>query len=170
VTAQVGEDRSVLADVQVVEGVRGRNTVHGVWGWDEPPALPVAVPDPAPLPSSFFPPAGGVRVCVVEFPPGAGVAASPEAVGPDQLEAFRRGHDAVPPGGVRDEATGMHRTDTIDIGFVLEGEIDLEQADGSEITLRAGDVLVQNAALHAWRNRSGAPCAIGLVLVGVAGA
>ncbi len=50
---------------------------------------------------------------------------------------------------------GMHRSDTIDYVFVLEGEIVLELDEGRETTLRVGDVAIQNGTRHAWRNRSG---------------
>jgi len=49
--------------------------------------------------------------------------------------------------------TPMHRTETIDYGIVLEGEIYL-LLDDSEVLLRPGDVVVQRGTLHAWDNRS----------------
>ena len=67
--------------------------------------------------------------------------------------------------GVRDAETGGHATDTIDIAFVISGEIGLEQ-EGTEVTLRPGDVLVQMGAMHTWRNRGSEPCVMGFVLVG----
>ena len=48
---------------------------------------------------------------------------------------------------------------------VLSGEIWLELDDG-EIHLRPGDCVVQNGTRHAWRNRSGAPCSMAIVLIG----
>lgn len=55
------------------------------------------------------------------------------------------------PAGSRRE---MHRTDTVDYGIVLAGEVHLvlEQA---ETLLRTGDVVVQRGTAHAWHNRSG---------------
>src|SRR5690606_36589272 len=50
---------------------------------------------------------------------------------------------------------GMHRSDTIDFIYVLEGEMVLELDDGVEVTLRPGDTAVQNGTRHAWRKRSG---------------
>jgi quercetin dioxygenase-like cupin family protein len=60
---------------------------------------------------------------------------------------------------------GMHRTPTLDLICVLSGEIWLELDDG-EIHLRPGDCVVQNGTRHAWRNRSGAPCSMAIVLIG----
>jgi Cupin domain. len=48
---------------------------------------------------------------------------------------------------------------------VLEGEIVLI-LDDSEVTLRAGDIVVQRGTDHAWANRSTAICRIAFILVG----
>ena len=58
----------------------------------------------------------------------------------------------------------MHRTDSIDYGVVMSGEIDM-QLDGSEVHLKAGDVIVQRGTIHNWVNRGKAPCVIAFVLV-----
>ena len=47
---------------------------------------------------------------------------------------------------------GMHATDTIDFEVVLEGTIVLELDDGAEVTLHAGDTVVQNGTRHRWKN------------------
>jgi len=52
--------------------------------------------------------------------------------------------------------TVMHRTRTVDYVVVIKGEIVLV-LDDSEVTLRAGDVLVQRGTDHAWENRSSQP-------------
>jgi quercetin dioxygenase-like cupin family protein len=51
----------------------------------------------------------------------------------------------------------MHRTESVDVGVVLEGETWLLLDDGSETRLGAGDVVVQRATNHAWANRSDRP-------------
>jgi uncharacterized cupin superfamily protein len=48
----------------------------------------------------------------------------------------------------------MHRTESIDYGIVVFGEITLILDDGSETHLKAGDVVVQRGTDHAWENRS----------------
>ena len=50
--------------------------------------------------------------------------------------------------------TVMHRTRTLDYVIVIEGELVLI-LDDSEVTLKAGDVVVQRGTDHAWENRSG---------------
>lgn len=59
----------------------------------------------------------------------------------------------------------VHRTESVDYGIVLEGEIVLV-LDDSEVTLRQGDVVVQRGTDHAWANRSDAICRVAFILVG----
>ena len=59
----------------------------------------------------------------------------------------------------------VHRTDSIDYAVVISGEIDMELEKGTEVRLKAGDVLVQRGTLHNWINRGTAPCVIAFVLV-----
>jgi quercetin dioxygenase-like cupin family protein len=59
----------------------------------------------------------------------------------------------------------MHRTQTLDYGVVLEGEIDLELDGGAVRTARAGDVVVQRGTIHAWINNSDRPCRIAFILI-----
>lgn len=58
----------------------------------------------------------------------------------------------------------MHRTETIDYGIVLWGEIDLV-LDDSEVHLKAGDVVVQRGTIHAWSNRGDTSCRMAFILV-----
>lgn len=58
----------------------------------------------------------------------------------------------------------VHRTESIDYGIVLEGEIVLV-LDDSEVTLKAGDVVVQRGTDHAWANRSDKVCRVAFILV-----
>lgn len=48
----------------------------------------------------------------------------------------------------------MHRTQSLDFGIVLEGEIEMELDDGSVTRLNRGDVAIQRGTMHAWRNPS----------------
>jgi quercetin dioxygenase-like cupin family protein len=64
-----------------------------------------------------------------------------------------------PPGG----GSPMHATDTLDFLVVVFGEVTLVTETG-ETVLRAGDVLVDRGALHAWHNHSNRPCRIVNVL------
>jgi len=59
----------------------------------------------------------------------------------------------------------MHRTESVDYGIVLEGEITLILDDG-EVTAGAGDIVVQRGTDHAWANRGDAVARVAFVLVG----
>jgi quercetin dioxygenase-like cupin family protein len=48
----------------------------------------------------------------------------------------------------------MHRTQSLDYGVVLEGSIELVLDSGQTQLMHRGDVAVQRATMHAWRNPS----------------
>ncbi len=78
-----------------------------------------------------------------------------------------------PAGGVMVRFTEMapgaespiHRTETVDVGVVLEGETWLLLDDGSETRVAAGDAVVQRGTNHAWANRSDRPVRMVFVLI-----
>jgi quercetin dioxygenase-like cupin family protein len=59
----------------------------------------------------------------------------------------------------------MHRTESIDYGIVLAGEVTLVLDGGSETALHAGDVVVQRGTDHAWANATDEPARMAFVLV-----
>lgn len=48
----------------------------------------------------------------------------------------------------------MHRTQSVDYGIVLEGSVVAVMGSGEEVVMGRGDVMVQRATMHAWRNPS----------------
>ena len=48
----------------------------------------------------------------------------------------------------------MHRTQSLDYGIVIEGSVEMLLDDGSSTLLQRGDIAVQRATMHAWRNPS----------------
>ena len=60
------------------------------------------------------------------------------------------------PASLGGKRTVMHRTSTLDYVVVISGEVVLV-LDDSEVTLRAGDVVVQRGTDHAWENRASGP-------------
>ena len=58
-----------------------------------------------------------------------------------------------------------HRTETIDYGIVLAGELDMELDDGEIVHLKAGDVVVQRGTIHNWINRGTKPCVVAFILI-----
>lgn len=67
----------------------------------------------------------------------------------------------VLPSGV---VSPMHRTQSVDYGIVLDGEVVLV-LDDSETTLRPGDVVVQRGTNHRWENRSEQTARMAFILV-----
>lgn len=59
----------------------------------------------------------------------------------------------------------MHRTETVDYAICMQGECDMEMDDGLTVTVRAGDILVQQATNHSWINRGTETCRIAFVLI-----
>ena len=59
----------------------------------------------------------------------------------------------------------MHRTESLDYGIVLQGELTLI-LDESETVLKAGDVVIQRGTNHSWANRTDMPCRIAFFMMG----
>ena len=162
--------RSAVAGDQLVEPVvvsaLPGYSWHRIWSQDQPPAGqdgPDGPDDPPPgHGQAHFPPPGGLRFNIYTVPPqGAGPGAARTAEAERELERALPGRSRYMETG----QDGMHRTPTLDLICVLSGEVWLELDDG-EIHLRQGDCVVQNGTRHAWRNRSGAPCSMAVVLIG----
>jgi quercetin dioxygenase-like cupin family protein len=65
-----------------------------------------------------------------------------------------------PPGVV----SPMHRTQSVDYGIVLSGEVVLV-LDDSDTVLGAGDVVVQRGTNHRWENRSDQTARMAFILI-----
>ena len=59
----------------------------------------------------------------------------------------------------------MHRTNSIDYGIVLAGEIELELEDGAKKTVRQGGIIIQRGTNHLWRNTTDQVCRIAFILI-----
>jgi mannose-6-phosphate isomerase-like protein (cupin superfamily) len=113
---------------------------HEIWSTTGAPAPINATEttDPTERELAVPPPERGTRIRINEFAPG---------------HLDERGLQSP-----------VHRTESIDYGIVLEGEITLV-LDDSEVTLHAGDVVVQRGTDHAWANRGSATARVAFVLV-----
>ena len=135
-----------------------------LWSTPATPTIPKTPVDPVAKVTSVMPSPGGTQFMVVTFPPDA-VFMTP-AFNP--LAAHAENLQASP--GLAEcfeaDSPGMHTTETIDYGIVLEGEIWLELDDGQTQHLRKHDVIVQNGTRHAWRNRGAAAAVVAFVLIG----
>lgn len=59
----------------------------------------------------------------------------------------------------------LHRTNSIDYGIVLQGEIEMELEDGSKTTVQQGGIIVQRGTNHLWRNTTDKPARVAFVLI-----
>jgi naringenin degradation protein FdeH len=148
----------VLFDDTVTAKQRGGNGVTLFWVTSEFPVDAARAADRAQTPVGVPPPANGTVFRVVDFAP-----ANPHTPPVDHIEILRAmGIDPATQGYARHANT--HRTRTIDYAIVLDGEIDM-LLDDSEIHVKAGDVLVQQATNHAWVNNGAKPCRIAFILI-----
>jgi mannose-6-phosphate isomerase-like protein (cupin superfamily) len=136
---------------------------HEVWSTQATPAIIDNGPDPTIGPLRLPPPAHGSRIRFVDIPP-------------DTEDFLRNGADRMhaafsqigdPNASTVTTASPhplMHRTETIDYGIVISGEVTLVLDKGTA-DLKAGDVVIQRGTNHAWANRSDKPCRMLFVLV-----
>jgi quercetin dioxygenase-like cupin family protein len=59
----------------------------------------------------------------------------------------------------------IHRTASLDYGICLEGECILELDGGEQVTVQAGDVVIQRGTNHLWHNRGRRPCRFAWILL-----
>ncbi|KAJ9479592.1 Cupin_2 domain-containing protein [Pseudozyma hubeiensis] len=59
----------------------------------------------------------------------------------------------------------MHRTQTLDYGIVIFGEVELELDGGEKRTLKPGDTCIQRGTNHLWRNNTDKWVRIAFVLI-----
>jgi mannose-6-phosphate isomerase-like protein (cupin superfamily) len=113
---------------------------HEIWNTEGAPARILAAEPSEPTERTLAvpPPPRGTKIRINEFQPG---------------HLDERGLQSP-----------VHRTASIDYGIVLEGEITLV-LDDSEVTLGAGDIVVQRGTDHAWANRGSVPARVVFVLV-----
>lgn len=150
-----GEDSSGRSRITRDGGVSHTMTAPGypeieiaqVWSIDSSGLLDTSGTEGTVAGDGLYPPPGGTRFLRISYPCGFGTA-SPGA----DSSVFAR--------------LLMHRTDTVDLGVVIEGELTLVLDDGSETVLRAGDLVVQNGVHHGWRNAGPTPAVVAFVLVG----
>jgi hypothetical protein len=139
-------------------------SITQLWSTPGSPRLDDPIKDPTSSLSSIVPGPGGTQLMIVAFPPDQ-VMMSPNF---DPAAATQENLRVAPGLAEKFEAEnpGMHTTDTIDYGIVLQGEVWLELDAGKVEHLKAGDVVIQHGTRHAWRNRGSAPALVAFVLIG----
>jgi mannose-6-phosphate isomerase-like protein (cupin superfamily) len=127
-----------------------------LWATDVGESSIPAPADPVPQIREIFGGEGSTRLVATVMPP-------------DSERDFRArltedASDVVRP-NTRD-GDGWHTTESVDYLIVIRGEVVCE-LDIGEVTLKPGDVLVQNGTKHRWRNRTSEPALVYAVPVGV---
>lgn len=136
---------------------------HEVWCTAASPAAIDNGADPSTAPLMLPPPKLGTRIRFVDIPPDSAELLQHGAARMHQ--AFSQIGDAAASTVKADSPHPlMHRTETVDYGIVIEGELTLV-LDDSEVALKPGSVVVQRGTNHAWANRSGKPCRMLFVLI-----
>jgi quercetin dioxygenase-like cupin family protein len=138
---------------------------YEVWNTTETPArIDRDSGEPAEDGVVLSPPPNGTRIRVLDIPPED---ASFAGITPEQARAHFAAVGAA--GAASHQGAGsrhpfMHRTETIDYGIVLDGELTLI-LDEDETVVRAGDIVIQRGTNHGWANRSGRLCRIAFILI-----
>ena len=138
---------------------------YEIWNTQETPArVDRDSGEPAEAGLILPPPKGGTRIRVLDIPPETAEMHVQDA------DAAREHFAAI---GAADASTSaktdqphpfMHRTESIDYGIVLDGELVLIM-DKGETVVKTGDIVVQRGTNHAWANRSDRNCRIAFILV-----
>ena len=150
--------------VQRVGGAIGP-MFHEIWNTRATPApIDAASGEPHEEGIRLAPPKNGTRIRVLEIPPEGDAIRN---MTPEEAKA----HFSEIGAGAASAHSGegsrhalMHRTETVDYGIMLEGELVLIMDEG-ETTVRAGDIVVQRGTNHGWANRSDKPARIVFVLI-----
>jgi hypothetical protein len=169
VTGHDSEGRAVVLSeapptrVQQIGG-EGGPTFFEVWNTREMPVL-IDRQSGEPVESGLVlaPPKGGTRIRVIDFPPEDDAIRGLTAGEAAEKFAEMGGKEAA-----RSETGAphplMHRTQTLDYGIVIEGELTLI-LDRGETIVRAGDIIIQRGTNHAWANRSDKNCRVAFILI-----
>jgi mannose-6-phosphate isomerase-like protein (cupin superfamily) len=145
-------------------GGPGGPTFYEVWHTRETPVvIDRQSGEPAENGLVLAPPKGGTRIRVIDFPPEGDVIRNLTPT-----EAARKFGEMGDAHVSRSSGNAphplMHRTQTLDYGIILEGELTLV-LDGEETTVKTGDIIIQRGTNHAWANRSGKNCRVAFILI-----
>lgn len=164
VTGHDADGKAILLTDAAIETymIGGENGAkfHEIWSTEQ---TPIITPEPQAAQNGLVlaPPKGGTRIRVIDFPPEGDAIRNMT-----KEEAFE--HFKSMAGGYAFDPDAphplMHRTETIDYGIVLEGELMLI-LDRGETVAKAGDIIIQRGTNHAWANRTDENCRVAFILV-----
>ncbi|MEE3508501.1 MULTISPECIES: cupin domain-containing protein [unclassified Pseudomonas] len=168
VTGHDAQGRSCIVSSGPVAGDESFTHIPGFsaalfWKTDAQPQVGGGAPDPLSHVTSVLPVVAGTSVMLVSFPPeSTEVPVDADPLAADEMNARVPGLAQT----FEADAPGFHRTDTIDYGVIVDGELTLLLDDGESALLKAGDVVVQMGTRHAWRNTGNSPARVMFVMVG----
>lgn len=168
VTGHDATGRSIIAEdgppprTKRIGGEEGP-VFHEIWNTPRSPApITPVCREPREEGIVLAPPKQGTRIRILDIPPEG------EALATRSTEEARAHFAEIGAADAHVAAPSrhphMHRTESIDYGIVLEGEITL-LLDEDETVVRAGDVVVQCGTSHGWANLSGRNCRIAFILI-----
>jgi mannose-6-phosphate isomerase-like protein (cupin superfamily) len=168
VTGHDKQGRAIIQSDSAPERVKtlsgGGPTFYEIWNTRETPAkLDKNSGEPPEEGIILTPPRSGTRIRVLDIPPETEEFAQIDSAQAQALFAEIGARGASTNAGIA-RHPHMHRTETIDYGIVLDGEITL-LVDIGEVTVRAGDIVVQRGTNHGWANRSRNVCRIAFILI-----
>jgi hypothetical protein len=138
---------------------------YEVWNTRETPVrIDRASGEPPEAQLTLAPPTGGTRIRVLDIPPETEEMKSIDPAKAREHFAEIGAASASTHAGSSTRHPYMHRTESVDYGIVLEGEITLILDEG-ETVARAGDIVIQRGTNHGWANRSGKNCRIAFILI-----
>ena len=125
-----------------------------LWATDRSPARVKGIRETLHGPQTLAPPAGGTQCRYLELPPERGYLGK---IGMADVRTWfeRIGSPEASTAKAGSPHPYMQRTATLDLCYVLEGEVVLV-LDTAEVALKQGDVAILNGANHAWSNRADA--------------
>ena len=140
-----------VVELQAIPGM----IFHEIWETRSTPAMVDNGADPTTGPMMHGPPRHGTRIRFVDLPPDTNYLAEAES----RMKALFEEVNNVEGLTTKPDSPHpmMHRTESIDYGIVIEGELTLV-LDDSEVALKPGSVVIQRGTNHAWANRSGRVC------------
>jgi hypothetical protein len=167
VTGHDAEGKAIIqedgppARVQRIGGETGP-MFYEVWNTRATPApIDRASGEPPEEGIILAPPKNGTRIRVLDIPPEGD---NLKNVSQEEREAHFAEVGAASAVAKNARHAYMHRTETVDYGIVLDGEIVLIMDEG-ETLVRAGDIVVQRGTNHGWANRSDRVCRIAFILI-----
>lgn len=157
VTGHDDEGRAIVVSDGALPSVNRLSSIpgtvfHEVWSTQGMPVVLGNTPDPTLGALMLPPPKNGTRMRFVDIPPDTEDFLKHGAA--RMKDAFNAiGDESASTVGPSSPHPLMHRTESIDYGILISGEIVLV-LDTDEVVLKPGSVVIQRGTNHAWANRT----------------